>query len=246
MPKRALGFVTPEGLPVPTVSADEMLHIDRIAMDEFHIDILQMMENAGRHLAECAIEMLGAAGGSAVVLAGGGGNGGGGLCCARHLINRGYAIAVVLDRSPENLAGAAGRQLSTLKAAGQRIRSPDSVSDLIAGSTLVIDALIGFSLAGSPRGIAENLISAAGNEGVPVLSLDVPSGVDASSGDTPGVFISPARILTLALPKAGLLFSSADIQLADIGIPAAVFSRIGLDVTHLFRKGSRIPMMKPL
>jgi NAD(P)H-hydrate epimerase len=81
-----MSFVTEEGLIVPAVTAEQMLEVDRIAMEEFGLGILQMMENAGRNLAQNAADMLGAAeppdqGGGITILAGPGGNGGGGLCC---------------------------------------------------------------------------------------------------------------------------------------------------------------------
>ena len=200
------------------------------------------MENAGRNLAECAIEMLVNSPGPAVVLAGGGGNGGGGLCCARHLSNRGIEVDVILDRPTANMSGPAGRQLSILEAAGRRTHTVDSAKELISKSQLIIDALIGYSLRGSARSTVKELISIASGQWRPILSLDVPSGVDATSGAGLGVFVSPSRTMTLALPKSGLLLVEGDIELADIGIPHAVFSRIGKDVSGIFNTGSRIAL----
>ena len=78
-------FRTEDGIVVPSVSVDQMQEVDRIAVEEFGLGILQMMENAGRNLAENVIDLIGETGGDVAILAGGGGNGGGGLCCARHL-----------------------------------------------------------------------------------------------------------------------------------------------------------------
>lgn len=77
-------FHTETGIAVPAVTADQMREVDRLAVEEFSLAILQMMENAGRILAAHAMAMLGGSGGEVAVLAGSGGNGGGGLCCARH------------------------------------------------------------------------------------------------------------------------------------------------------------------
>ena len=90
-------FWTEDGRPVPAVTAEQMREVDRIAVEDFGLGILQMMENAGRNLAQNAIDMLGATKGEVTVLAGAGGNGGGGLCCARHLrmpLERGVYAAV--------------------------------------------------------------------------------------------------------------------------------------------------------
>lgn len=243
-------FLTKEGTPVPGLTAEQMLKVDRIAMEEFHIHLLQMMENAGRNLADCAIDMLrekdssekGSIETPVLVLAGSGGNGGGGLCCARHLSNRGFPVAVVLDHPAEKIGGAAARQLSILMETGVPIRSADRAAVMLGSASLVIDTLIGYSLKGAPRGVAENLITQCSRIKTPILSLDVPSGVNATDGRHPGAYIEPTRTMTLALPKLGLVSARGDLYLADIGIPAAVFSRIGVVVPQLFEGSSWIPI----
>jgi len=77
-----MDFRTAEGVVVPALTAAQMLEVDRLAMEEYGLTILQMMENAGRNLAGNVMEMLGRAQGNVTVLAGSGGNGGGGICCA--------------------------------------------------------------------------------------------------------------------------------------------------------------------
>jgi NAD(P)H-hydrate epimerase len=95
--RRRTFFRTEDGLVVPAVTAEQMREVDRIAVEEFGLGILQMMENAGRNLAENVLDMLDGARSEVAVLAGSGGNGGRGLCCARHLHNRGFQVWVVLD-----------------------------------------------------------------------------------------------------------------------------------------------------
>ncbi len=111
-------FRTQEGIIVPAVTAEQMREVDRIAVEEFGLGILQMMENAGRNLAENVRDMLDGPEGEVTILAGSGGNGGGGLCCARHLRNHGFTVWVVLDREAERLAGAARHQFHILQAMG--------------------------------------------------------------------------------------------------------------------------------
>jgi NAD(P)H-hydrate epimerase len=241
-------FLTKDGTPVPALTAAQMRRVDEIAMQEFEIHILQMMENAGRNLADCAIDMLkkikpkGASAGSILILAGSGGNGGGGLCCARHLVNRGISAVVVLDHPAYKLRGAAARQLSILMKTGVPIRPANQVTEFINNSSLIIDALIGYSLSGAPRGAAENLISQCSRHNTPILSLDIPSGMDATNGSHPGVYVDPVRTLTLALPKRGLALLSGHLYLADIGIPPPLFRGIGITVPSLFCASSWIPL----
>ena len=227
-------FWTEEGIQVPSVTAEEMFEVDRIAMEEFGLGILQMMENAGRNLAENAHEMLGKTRREVVILAGAGGNGGGGLCCARHLHNRGYRINVILDRSAADLKGAAAEQWHILQTAGVRVLSSSEVTTALSRADLVIDALIGYNLRGAPRGRVAELITLCNHTASQVLALDVPSGLNATTGEIPGVVIRADRILTLALPKTGLKSTAGTIYLADIGIPLEVYQRLDLSLPPLF------------
>lgn len=108
---------------------------------------------------------------------------------------------------------------------------------------LVIDALIGYGLGGAPRGAAAALIRAANEQAAPVLSLDLPSGLDATTGEAYEPTIRASATLTLALPKTGLLAPGAaewtgELYLADIGIPAEVYREpgLGLEVGPLFAR----------
>jgi NAD(P)H-hydrate epimerase len=227
-------FQTEDGTPVPAVTTDQMREVDRIAVEEFGLGILQMMENAGRNLAENVMDMLGSTTGRVAVLAGAGGNGGGGLCCARHLHNRGFTVWVVLDRDPESLGEAAANQLRILRAAGVEPLALDRAEEVVRQAQLVVDALIGYSLRGAPRGRAGELIELCNRHAARVLSLDVPSGLDATTGQAPGVVVHPQRTLTLALPKTGLHSLPGDLYLADIGIPPGLYARLGLSLASVF------------
>lgn len=209
---------------VPSVSSDEMREIDRVMMEDLGIGLEQMMENAGRSLAELAIRRFSPD--SVTVLAGKGGNGGGGLACARHLANRGVEVSVCLVT--EDMAGVPGRQLLTIRAMGIPILESPTVEGL------VIDALVGYSLAGPPQGRVADLIRSV--EGRAVLALDVPSGVDPDSGEAYRPAIAAAATLTLALPKSGMVGSPnvGDLYLADISVPASVYSSFGVDSRRIF------------
>jgi len=221
-------FRTTEGRAVPAVTAEQMREIDRIAVEDFGLGILQMMENAGRSLALNAIEMLEGERGEVVVLAGSGGNGGGGLCCARHLCNHGLPVRLLLSKAPGDLTGAAGSQLRILRAAGVAPEDPKRSRQVLRRPRLVVDALVGYSLRGAPRGRVAELIEQCNEEASRVLSLDIPSGRDATTGERPGAVVRSDRTLTLALPKTGLEGVPGTLALADIGIPPGVFEALGL------------------
>jgi NAD(P)H-hydrate epimerase len=227
-------FHTQDGTAVPAVTAEQMREVDRIAVEEFGLGILQMMENAGRNLALNVLDMLGQTRGQVTVLAGAGGNGGGGLCCARHLHNRGFNVRLVLDRDATALTGAARDQLRILQAVGLQPAAPSQAKEAIRRSQIVVDALIGYSLRGTPRGRAAELIELCNEHAVQTLSLDVPSGLNATTGEAPGPVIRPERTLTLALPKTGLHSVPGELFLADIGIPPEVYGRLGLSFEPFF------------
>jgi NAD(P)H-hydrate epimerase len=226
-----LRFRPYSGILVPAVTAEQMREADRIAVVDFGLGVLQMMESVGRKLAENAVDMLGEPMGAVAVLAGPGGNGGGGLCCARHLHNRGLQVSVILDREPEMLGPAASNQLHILQMAGVPLVSEVSQDrSVIQRSALVVDALLGYGLLGSPRGRTLELIDLCNEHTARILSLDVPSGLNASTGEAPGSVVHPDRTLTLALPKTGLKRVPEDLYLADIGIPPEVPGVLGLRV----------------
>lgn len=227
-------FVTETGIAVPAVTADQMREVDRIAVEETGPNLHQMMENAGRHLALLAIELLGPNWTVArvVVLAGSGGNGGGGICAARHLANRDLRVRLCLA-APARLTEVCAFQRKIFQSTGAT--EIDALALTAERADLILDALIGYGLKASPQGAAAELIRWANAARTPILSLDVPSGVDATTGQALGEFIRPRWTMTLALPKTGLLPErTGELFLADIGIPEGIYRRMGLAYTVPF------------
>ena len=143
-------------------------------------------------------------------------------------------VAVVLSPPAPDLAPAAARQRDIV----QRIGVPILVEP--PDGDLVIDALIGYSLRGDPTGRAGELIAWANDQPAPVLALDVPSGLDATSGHVGEPCIRAAATLTLAPPKTGLAQAPdvvGDLYLADISVPPALYERMGIHVGPLFAAG---------
>jgi len=216
---------------IPALTADQMREVDRLMIDELHIEVVQMMENAGRNLAELAIRLF--APRIATVLAGPGGNGGGGMAAARHLANRGVRVEIVLSHLEAGMAPAPRHQLDILRRMGLPVRQEPS-----AEQDLVLDALIGYSL-NDPRDRAAELIEWANRQGKPILALDTPSGLDVTTGQAASPCIRASVTMTLALPKAGLLAARAwvgELFLADISVPPVVYRRLGIEVSGLFKK----------
>ena len=164
---------------VPSITSDQMRLVDQIMVDEYGISLIQMMENAGRNLAHLARKRFldgDPQGRHVLVLAGSGGNGGGGLVCARRLHNWGAIVQVWLSTSVAQLTDVPRRQLAILERMGIAVDSASDDVNLSPGD-LIVDALIGYSLRGSPTGATAALIRAANSHGAPILALDIPSGV---------------------------------------------------------------------
>ncbi len=213
-------FLTLSGLEVPAVTTEQMRRVDRIAIEQTGPNLFQMMENAGRSLALAVIDQLSDSWVSSpiVVLAGTGGNGGGGICAARHLANRGADVTVVVTDA-DGLGEVSSAQLDVYRGTPGRIVAPSSVERL--DPAVIVDALIGYSLGGSPRGAAAAMIEWTSDRSTPVVSLDVPSGVDATTGATPGKHVRAGVTMTLALPKTG----STGRRSASCGWPTSAFPR---------------------
>ncbi len=230
------------------ISVADMIEVDRLMVNEYGISLLQMMENAGRSLAATARRMLGGntAGRRVLVLVGKGNNGGGGLVAARHLANAWAQVTVALAAEPDELSEVPGRQLGTLQRIGidgsDRSTSWEDLPALLAGTDLVLDALVGYSLSGAPREPVAGLIRAANAAHVPRLALDIPSGLDGDSGIPRDPCLRADATLTLAWPKVGLLSEKArpyvgDLYLTDIGVPDPVYRALGMDRGQIFARG---------
>jgi len=219
-------FRTSTGRSVTAVTAQEMRDVDRVAVEDVGLQLLQMMENAGRIL---AWHVCNARDGDVIVVAGSGGNGGGGLTCARHLANRDIPVQVVLDRPPAELSGAVAHQCRILNEMNVSVISGvESLADA-DGRATIVDALIGYGLSGDIRPPADEYIGRINDRSGPTVSLDVPSGIDATTGEALGEAVAPARTVTLALPKTGLDAPTGELYLADISIPRTVYDRIGIE-----------------
>ena len=146
------------------------------------------------------------------------------------------------------LASAEGALASQLRTLGEAPAGTIPWSDAfdVSEADLVIDAVVGYGLQDAPIGPTMALIRAAQAAVAPVLSLDVPSGIDGDTGEAPGFAVQAAQTLTLALPKQGLRREHAgELWLADLGIPPGVYARAGLAFASPFGARSRIALRYP-
>jgi NAD(P)H-hydrate epimerase len=225
-------FRTPTGQSVTAVTADQMRAVDRVAVEDVGLQLLQMMENAGRTLAWHVRDVRES---DVVIVAGTGGNGGGGLACARHLTNRDIPIRVLLDSPPAELSGATAHQCRILDEMNVSVTSDVEALAEADERTTIVDALIGYGLSGDIRPPADEYIERMNDRSGSTVSLDVPSGIDATTGESMGEAVTPDRTVTLALPKTGLDTAMGTLYLADIGIPRTVYDRLDIEYVPPFR-----------
>jgi NAD(P)H-hydrate epimerase len=229
--------------PVPYLTTEQMREVDRAMVEDYRIELIQMMENAGRNLAHLGRKRF--LGGDprhrkVTVLAGPGGNGGGALVCARRLHSYGAQVQVFITRSEADFTGIPAHQLAILR----HMKVPVTQVENLAQASrpdLIVDGIIGYSLKGAPRGVAGDLIRWANVQGAPILALDAPSGVDTTTGTVYDPAIKATATMTLALPKEGLRAPeveahTGELYLADISVPPELYAAppLGLAVGHLF------------
>ena len=228
---------------VPYLTTEQMIEVDRAMMEDYKIELIQMMENAGRNLAHLARERFFAGdprGKNVTVLAGTGGNGGGALVCARRLHNYGANVQVFVAKPDADFTPIPAHQLAILHRMGVFVAQAD-VIELAEAPDLVVDGVIGYSLKGAPHGAANDLIRWADQQHAPKLSLDAPSGVDTTTGTVFDPAIQATATMTLALPKEGLRVPGVaaqvgELYLADISVPPELYAEptLGIAVGKIF------------
>ena len=221
------------------VTSQRMREIDRRAIEEFGVPSIVLMENAGQGASCVALDMLREKKkGEVVFVCGKGNNGGDGFVCARHLINKGVEAEIFLLGHPHELKGDAGINYKILKNIGSEIRtveSKDEIGELekvLNRARLIVDAIFGIGLSGEVREPYRKVINFINQSQRPVLSLDVPSGLDATEGKVLGVSVKAHKTVTFALPKTGFVKDegpvyTGELIIVDISIPRILLSESG-------------------
>ena len=202
------------------ITATEMRVLDRNAQ-HFGVSILDLMENAGKAVADAALADLAAAGKKVLIVCGTGNNGGDGFVAARHLAGS-ARVTVLLARPPDQIATEEARtNFKKLKGIAV-LEGLDRSEPAMAQSDLLIDALLGIGIEGALREPYATLIQEMNGAGKPILSVDVPSGLGTD------LRARPAVTVTMYDSKEGMTpENSGTIRVADIGIPAQVARTIG-------------------
>lgn len=221
------------------LTADEMRELDRRAIEEIGIPGVVLMENAGRGAAEQLCRRFSDLWpGPALILAGKGNNGGDGYVIARHLLNRGWRVRTVVLTDEAQVSGDAAINLRALQRSGGELAFATDDGRLSRAlrqgrdARLVVDALFGTGLASEIVGHYATAIDWVNAAGLPVLAVDIPSGVDATSGRILGRAVGADLTVTFALHKLGhALYPGAglcgDLEVVDIGIPAPLLAKAG-------------------
>jgi hydroxyethylthiazole kinase-like uncharacterized protein yjeF len=222
--------------PIPALTSAQAREVDRLTAERFQVPVTWLMEAAGWQIARQVR-------GRAAVLCGRGNNGGDGLAAARHL-HRWGRLASVACTDVEALRGPAAEQARALRALGVEILDRPKVE----GAQVIVDALLGTGLSRPPEGTTAEWIELIGEANRRVISVDLPSGLDADTGTAPGACVRADVTITLGLPKVGLLVGdgpshAGEIWVADIGIPFEAYTTLGIEVPpHLFAMHDRIQL----
>lgn len=201
--------------------------IDTAAREKFGISTLVLMENAGARVCDEALAMAGT--GRVTVVCGKGNNGGDGPVCCRHLLSRGVRAEAWLASPVTGFAPEAAVNLRALRRLGARVilittRNLAAFRRRLKGSSLVVDALLGTGFQGEPRAVYREAIEAMNACRRPVISVDIPSGLDGDAGVAGGCCVRAARTVTFFAPKRGMARGKGfrqcgRIVVRDLGLP---------------------------
>ncbi len=217
------------------MTRDEVRAFDAWAINTLGVPGVVLMENAGRSCAELVKDKLkDQANPKVCIFCGTGNNGGDGYVIARHLINSGFDVTVVLCGDREKIKGDAKINLDILERMGRPIEKltpadvnlADRVQHLAAGAQMLVDGLFGTGLRGELSEEYRRLIENINACRRPILAVDIPSGLDCDSGEPLGAVIEAAWTVTFAAVKKGFTFCAnaqrytGEIFIASIGVEA--------------------------
>jgi ADP-dependent NAD(P)H-hydrate dehydratase / NAD(P)H-hydrate epimerase len=224
------------------MSSAALRQADEQASSRFGIEPIQLMEVAGWQIARVVDDFVGGVRGKrVVVVAGSGNNGGDALVAARFLHQRGALVRVsmVPARDPNSLAAHHARTVQGLGI--PTLEAPDGVDP---SADVLVDGLFGIGIRLPLRDPAPRIIEAMNASRVPVVAIDVPSGLDADTGAGREAAVRAAATTTLVAPKTGLrgATNAGRILVADIGMPVAVFSTERAALAALYQIGDVVEL----
>jgi NAD(P)H-hydrate epimerase len=217
------------------LTSEQVRALDEAAWHEFGVPGIILMENAGRGCADW-LERLGVTGPVAIVC-GRGNNGGDGLVVARHLDLRGYSVRIVLVGDIANSPPDAAANLAITQKSGMPIvhiqeypRDQERLDEALAGAEWVVDALLGIGARGNPRPPLDGVIARLNAAPAHKFAIDVPSGLDANSGEPGTPTFRADFTYTFVAPKVGFQNPHAkpwigELRVGDIGAPRRLVER---------------------
>jgi ADP-dependent NAD(P)H-hydrate dehydratase / NAD(P)H-hydrate epimerase len=230
-----MNSLRPDPQDLGDLTSEDVARLDAAAL-ECSVSTMQLMEVAGWQVARCAWAQVGSQPAAIAVLAGHGNNGGDGLVAARHLATWGCAVRVAVVAEQSRVQGLVLGHVSAARSCGVEVivtTAPDVALTVVAAADLVIDALLGTGLRSAPRDPQASVIKELNGSARPILSVDIPSGLDATTGEAFDPCIRATVTCTLTAMKHGLrtrdaLTRAGDLWVADIGMPGAAWERAGL------------------
>jgi NAD(P)H-hydrate epimerase len=209
----------------PILTPAQAAGLDRAAQER-GIQPASLMENAGREVANAAVRLAGGSyGRRAVVVCGRGNNGGDGFVAARYLASWGMGVSVLLVEPGADVREPAAANLERLDRTRARVRpwSREAASRELARAGVVVDAIFGTGFRGSPDGVHAEAISSL-DAGIPVVAVDIPSGVNGANGEVAGAAVRADLTVTFGAAKPGVVLLpgasfAGIVEVADIGFP---------------------------
>jgi ADP-dependent NAD(P)H-hydrate dehydratase / NAD(P)H-hydrate epimerase len=208
------------------VSAEEMRLIDKKTAEEYGVSYSQLMENAGKAVADFILEFNFRK--TCAIFCGKGNNGGDGLVAARHLTQNGVSCKIYILNSEKGYNQLVSDNYKKAVSLGIPVQRIDSVNDIhtaeVSSCDFIIDGLLGTGTKGEVTGIFADLIEFINGKNKTVFSIDVPSGINPDKGLFQGHCIKATYTLAIGLPKSGLVKPSAkrhvgQLEVLDIGFP---------------------------
>jgi NAD(P)H-hydrate epimerase len=217
------------------LTREQCRRVDALAIDEYGLPGMVLMENAGRGTAEKLLEL--GCRGPVLVCCGRGNNGGDGLVIARHLDLRGVAVRTLLFAPPEEYQGDAAINLRVVKRAGlpcEEVLDEEDLTRLDAAfneAEWIVDALLGTGARGEPRGLLPTAIRRINASPAKTLAVDLPSGLDCDTGQPAADTIRAAHTCTFVALKPGFLVPGAEaftgeVHVVEIGVPRSLLAEV--------------------
>ena len=224
---------------VKVITADEMREIDRISIEEYGIPGIVLMERAGLAVALKVKEFYPDK--KIVVLCGGGNNGGDGLVAARNLHNRGFKVSVLIFAKKNSLSPDCNAQYQIAKKIGIPVEFRKDLNERDVHGAVLIDAVFGTGLSRPVKGSLAGVFAFINDSDVPVVAVDIPSGISSDTGEILGEAIMADYTVTFGLAKRGhLLYPGAEytgrLFVEDIGFPAKILASEKINVDMIDRE----------